>query len=128
MTSTIHHPVPIQSRGLIICEMDEETTEPKTILEIGGVSRPRPTYMVPSQRAHALAPPPNNPVYLNHWKAEKAELVSPQFPAFSEYQEQKILRIPNSNWISGPEKLPMTTSMPKGNFDKTHHFCSFAKR
>lgn len=108
MTSKIHHPVPIQSRGLIICEMDEETTEPKTILEIGGVNRPRPTYLVPSQRS--VVSTPANQSYLNHWKNDENENGAETFSSFSEYQEQKIVRLPNCNWIAPSEKVLISTS------------------
>lgn len=106
MTSTIHHPVAIPSRGLIICEMEEESSEPKTILEIGGVSRPKPTYVVPSshQRVHPLPGTINNQPYLSHWKAQH-DIVAPSYP-FTDFQEQRIVRLSNSNWTGHTDKFP----------------------
>lgn len=119
MTSTIHHPVAIQSRGLIISEMEEETNEPKTILEIGGVSRPKPTYIVPPQsRIHALPPAINSQPYLGHWKAQH-DIVSPPYPAFNEFQEQRIIRLSNASWSGQPDKLPSMAASAfasKGSF------------
>lgn len=109
MTSTIHHPVAIPSRGMIICEMEEESNEPKTILEIGGVSRPKPTYMIPPPRAHALPPAINSQSYLNHWNKAQHDIVSPPYPAFTEFQEQRIVRISNANWI-GPANDKISVS------------------
>ncbi|XP_031616962.1 uncharacterized protein LOC116336896 isoform X2 [Contarinia nasturtii] len=109
MTSTIHHPVAIPSRGLIICEMEEESSEPKTILEIGGVSRPKPTYIIPPPRAHALPTSINNQPYLGHWKAQH-DIVSPPYPAFTEFQEQRIVRLSNANWCGQTDKLPITVT------------------
>lgn len=120
MTSTIHHPVAVQSRGLVICEMEDESSEPKTILEIGGVSRPRPTYIIPPPRAHhALPPSLNNQPYLGHWKTHH-DIVSPPYPAFTEFQEQKIVRLSNVNWCGAMEKLPTTSSsfLLKGTYHK----------
>lgn len=116
MTSTIHHPVAIPSRGLIICEMEEESNEPKTILEIGGVSRPRPTYILPPQRAHTLSTSINTQPYMSHWKAQH-DIVPPPYPAFTAFQEQRVIRLSNENW-SGPlpDKIPITSPSftPKG--------------
>lgn len=111
MTSTIHHPVAVPSRGLIICEMEDESSEPKTILEIGGVSRPRPTYIIPTPtRPHPLPPAAaaaiNNQPYMGHWKAQHDIVPSP-YPAFTEFQEQKIVRLSNANWSGAIEKLPI---------------------
>lgn len=112
MTSTIHHPVAIPSRGLIICEMEEDSSEPKTILEIGGVSRPKPTYIIPPPRAHALPTNINNQPYLSHWKPQH-DIVSPPYPAFTEFQEQRIVRLSNANWTTGqPEKLSICATSP----------------
>lgn len=103
MTSTIHHPVAVPSRGLIICEMEEESNEPKTILEIGGVSRP--TYIIPTPtRPQPLPATINNQPYLGHWKAQPDIVPSP-YPAFTEFQEQKIVRLSNANWSGALEKL-----------------------
>lgn len=106
MTSTIHHPVAVPSRGLIICEMEEESNEPKTILEIGGVSRPhlgRPSYIIPAPaRPQPLPPSINNPPF--HWKAQP-EIVPSPYPAYTEFQEQKIVRLANANWSGALEKL-----------------------
>lgn len=122
MTSTIHHPVAIPSRGLIICEMEEESSEPKTILEIGGVNRPKPTYMVPPPRAHALPTTINNQPYLSHWKAQH-DIVSPPYPAFTEFQEQRIVRLSNANWTGQMDKICINGASafsPKGIFFYTH--------
>lgn len=105
MTSTIHHPVAVPSRGLIICEMEEESNEPKTILEIGGVSRPRPTYIIPQPLPATI----NNQPYLGHWKAQPDIVPSP-YPAFTEFQEQKIVRLSNANWSGALEKLQTNPS------------------
>lgn len=114
MTSTIHHPIAIPSRGLIICEMDEETTEPKTILEIGGVTRPKPTYIVPPPRAH-VPTSINNQAYLSHWKSnDQHEIVAPPYPAFAEFQEQKIVRLANSHWTATPDEMQMSTGVIRG--------------
>lgn len=110
MTSTIHHPVAVPSRGLIICEMEEESNEPKTILEIGGVSRPRPTYIIPAPaRPQPLPATISNQSYLGHWKAQPNIVPSP-YPAFTEFQEQKIVRLTNANWSGALEKLPTNPS------------------
>lgn len=112
MTSTIHHPVAIPSRGLIICEMDEDTTEQKTILEIGGVARPRPTYILPAPRAHSIpSSMSNQSPFMSHWKADHHDIVSPAFQAFTDFQEQKIVRLANNNWIQTSEKNITTQSM-----------------
>lgn len=108
MTSTIHHPVAVPSRGLIICEMEEESNEPKTILEIGGVSRP--TYIIPTPtRPQPLPHNINNQPYLGHWKAQPDIVPSP-YPAFTEFQEQKIVRLSNANWSGALEKLQANQS------------------
>lgn len=111
MTSTIHHPVAIPSRGLTICEMEDESSEPKTILEIGGVSRPKPTYILPPShpRIQTLANPINNQTYLTNWKAQH-DIVGPSYP-FTDFQEQRIVRISNVNWTGHTDKLtPMSPS------------------
>lgn len=109
MTSTIHHPVAVQSRGLIICEMEEESNEPKTILEIGGVSRP--TYIIPTPtRPQPLPATINNQPYLGHWKAQPDIVPSP-YPAFTEFQEQKIVRLSNANWSGALEKLQANSAV-----------------
>lgn len=116
MTSTIHHPVAIPSRGLIICEMEEESNEPKTILEIGGVSRPRPTYILPPPRAHTLPTSINNQPYMSHWKTQH-DIVSPPYPAFTAFQEQRVIRLSNENWNGPlPDKIPIASPSftPKG--------------
>lgn len=123
MTSTIHHPVAVQSRGLIICEMEEESNEPKTILEIGGVSRP--TYIIPTPaRPQPLPANINNqPGYLGHWKAQPDIVPSP-YPAFTEFQEQKIVRLSNANWSGALEKLQANQSAvaaAAANFKGTLH-------
>lgn len=109
MTSTIHHPVAIPSRGLIICEMEEESNEPKTILEIGGVSRPKPTYILPPPRAHTVPTTINTQPYMSHWKTQH-DIVSPPYPAFTAFQEQRIVRLSNDNW-NGPsaDKMPIAS-------------------
>lgn len=117
MTSTIHHPVAVPSRGLIICEMEEESNEPKTILEIGGVSRPRPTYIIPAPTRPQPLPVTINsqPPYLGHWKAQ-SDIVPSPYPAFTEFQEQKIVRLSNANWSGKLETLStsQTSVNPKG--------------
>lgn len=114
MANTVHHPVAMPSRGIIICETDEETTEQRTILEIGGVSRPRPTYIHASTVARTqlpMTPVTNSNQYAGHWKAEHHEIAMPPFQACTEFQEQRILRLPNSHWIPTPER-PNNPSPP----------------
>lgn len=107
MTSTIHHPIAIPSRGLLICEMDEETTEPKTILEIGGVTRPKPTYIVPAPRAH-MSTGINSQPYPGHWKCgDQHDIMIPSYPVFPEFHEQRIVRLSNSSWTVSPNLLEM---------------------
>lgn len=117
MASTIHHPVAVPSRGLIICEMEEESNEPKTILEIGGVSRPhitRPSYIIPAPaRPQPLPPSISNPPYMGHWKAQ-TDIVPSPYPAYTEFQEQKIVRLANANWSGALEKLQSSQSSTKG--------------
>lgn len=116
MTSTIHHPVAVPSRGLIICEMEEESNEPKTILEIGGVARPRPTYIIPPPpRPPAMPATIGNQPYLGHWKAQHDVVPSP-YPAYTEFQEQKIVRLSNANWSGVLDKLPPGSLTSKGIF------------
>lgn len=115
MTSTIHHPVAVPSRGLIICEMEEESNEPKTILEIGGVARPRPTYIIPPPpRPNAMPTTIGNQPYLGHWKAQHDVVPSP-YPAYTEFQEQKIVRLSNANWSGALDKLHTGSLTSKGN-------------
>lgn len=115
MANTVHHPVALPSRGLIICETDEDSAEQKTILEIGGVSRPRPTYLaapiIRPQPTPVPAMATTNHQYMGHWKAEHHEIVMPPFQACTEFQEQRILRVPNTHWIPTPER-PNNPSPP----------------
>lgn len=126
MTSTIHHPVAVPSRGLIICEMEEESNEPKTILEIGGVSRP--TYIIPTPtRPQPLPASIGNQPYLGHWKAQPDIVPSP-YPAFTEFQEQKIVRLTNANWSGALEKLQANQTSAinlKGIFHGPHSVFPF---
>lgn len=126
MTSTVHHPVAVPSRGLIICEMEDESNEPKTILEIGGVARPRPTYIIPPPPPPPPPPstssrPPlptaiNSQPYLGHWKAQHDVVPSP-YPAYTEFHEQKIIRLSNANWSGPLDKLSTVSPLlnSKGN-------------
>lgn len=110
MTSTVHHQSSIPSRNLIICETDDET-EPKTILEIGGVARPNPTYATPPRASiQTIVTSENkNQSHLNaNWIGERTDIVPPPFTAYSDFQEQKIIRVANSNWHAGREKSPST--------------------
>lgn len=106
--STIQHTSTMQSHPVetIVCDSDDET-EPKTILEIGGISRPIPTYATP-HRSHVdnmLASSENPLVSGGGWLGERTEIVPSPHRAFSDFQEHKIVRLNNGNW-NPPPPLP----------------------
>lgn len=102
MASSINNSSTIESRGVIVCNIDDGT-EPKTILEIGGVSRPTPTYSS-IQRASSCSPIVNHQPYSNNWLANRTEIVAPPFIAYPDFEEQRIIRVTNMNWNSSPER------------------------
>lgn len=84
----------------IICDTDDES-EPKTILEIGGISRPIPTYPTQSRNMcdSVLMTDNNNHSLPNgSWLGERTDIVPSPHRACSEFQEHKIVRVNNSNW------------------------------
>lgn len=112
--STSHHTSSIDSRGIqtINCDTDDET-EPKTILEIGGISRPIPTYATPIRNPVDNMMMQNDGMMSNGgtWLGERTEIVPSPHRAFSEFQEHKIVRVNNGNWNANPYKSLVITKL-----------------
>lgn len=106
--TTVQHTSSIQSRGIttIICDTDDES-EPKTILEIGGISRPIPTYATQHRNPVETVLVSNDNSLSNsgsNWMVERTEIVPSPHRAFSDFQEHKIVRMNNGNWNLNPYK------------------------
>lgn len=105
--STIQHTSSIPSHGIetIVCDSDDES-EPKTLLEIGGISRPIPTYATPHRNPveNVLMPNESSLSTSGGWLGERTEIVPSPHRAFSDFQEHKIIRMNNGNW--NPPSLP----------------------
>lgn len=106
--STIQHTPAAPSHGIetIVCDSDDET-EPKTILEIGGISRPIPTYANPHRHLTENVLVSNDSTLSKgggSWLGERTDIVPSPHRAFSDFQEHKIIRMNNGNW--NPPPLP----------------------
>lgn len=126
--STIQHTSSIPPQGVetIVCDSDEEA-EPKTILEIGGISRPIPTYATPHRnRIESMLVPnessltPSGGIWLG---GERTDIVPSPHRAFSDFQEHRIIRMNNGNWNSAP--LPYKP-MVITKLDQTHEPSMYA--
>lgn len=122
----IHLLTPIQPRGLVIYEGGDEN-EPKTLLEIGGVSRPNPTYPVmasggllqTSRPAAVITSLHQSPPSHQLWASEDTqESIPSQYAPYAELQEQKALRLTNSSWnLADRRKLSTKKSPDRGKFN-----------
>lgn len=115
--SSIYQPIPLQPRGVIIYELDENT-EPKTILELGEISRPIPTY--PSiHRPIASSAVSNVPSHPNSvWCNEISDNIPPYHCSYPEHREQRITYSHKSIWNSDDKILGSTKSDGSIEFGK----------
>lgn len=113
--STIQHTSTLQSLGIttINCDTDDES-EPKTILEIGGISRPIPTYAIQPHRNPSetvLVSAESSLSNSGIWLGERTEIVPSPHRAFTDFQEHKIFRLNNGNWTPNPYKPMVITKV-----------------
>lgn len=113
--STIQHTSSLQSVGIntINCDTDEDS-EPKTILEIGGISRPIPTYAIQQHRNPSETVLVSNESSLSNsgsWLGERSDIVPSPHRAFTDFQEHKIVRLSNGNWTPNPYKPMVITKL-----------------
>lgn len=86
------------SRGIVICDVDEE--EPKTILEIGGMNSRSPPYT-------AITPLPQRSGSSGSWTEPVPDVVPPPYSPYPEATEHKIIPMTNASWattVNVPEK------------------------
>lgn len=116
----IHHPSPTQSRGLVIFEANDEN-EPKTLLEIGGVTRPNPTYslltstsLLQSSRPSAIMStvhhsPTQHHIWINE---DTQESIPPHYIPYTDLQDHKGLRFSNGSWNLSDRQKSMLKKSP----------------
>lgn len=101
-TVPIHHnTASIPTRGLVIYE-PSEGTEPKTLLEIGGVTRPNPTYLTSSSLLQNRISG-GSAIITSHqspytWINDDNQEMMPAFIPYTELQEHKLMRFSSGSW------------------------------
>lgn len=115
--SSIYQPVPLQSRGVIIYELDENT-EPKTILELGEISRPIPTYASIHRPItnSAVVNVPSHPSSV--WSSDISDTIPPYHCSYQEHRDQRIMHSQKSIWNSDDKLLRSTKSDGSIEFGK----------
>lgn len=114
--SSIYQPVPLQPRGVIIYELDENT-EPKTILELGEISRPIPTYasIHRPMSTESVVNIPSHPSSV--WTSDIANMMPPYLCSYPEHREPRFAPAKISHWNSDEKMLDSIRShnMESGN-------------